>query len=275
MFEETIFNNYYNKGLFFYQQLTNELEYKRTKAIKGNGQKKLFLGEIFFLNQVVNDVEFQNKDIILLYIGSGPGIHIVKLYNALKTYNNIQWHLYDETKHYDPLLELSMNPRNRITIFKRYFNRNDIKNYLGKKVIFISDIRGVENSEPTVEELIHDYNLQNDIIKGVNPTWISIKWRCPFPDEYSKWLSKNSPLEILNGLECLQIYTKSTSAELRIIAKNDSKIKFREITLEDSIRYEQKMFYYNMMIKTKKFELTNEKIIMDSLNDVIKKNLIP
>src|SRR5690606_18835163 len=72
-FEENIFNKYKDK-LLFYQQLTDELEYKKVKSKKGNGQLKLFLGEIFFLNQIINDQDFinlvnSNTQVILLYIG--------------------------------------------------------------------------------------------------------------------------------------------------------------------------------------------------------------
>src|SRR5690606_34468092 len=173
------------------QQLTDELEYKKVKSKKGNGQLKLFLGEIFFLNQIINDQDFinlvnSNTQVILLYIGSGPGIHITQLYKGLKNYKNIYWHLYDRTKHFSELINLASNSRNRISIFERYFRESDVKNYLNKNIIFISDIRGIEDKEPKVEELIHDYNLQNYIIKIVQPQWTSIKWRCPFPDEYKR-----------------------------------------------------------------------------------------
>lgn len=266
-FEQKIYNQFFKKLLSF-NQLEFTETYKYFKDSKGIGQIKLYLFELFFINNVIEDI-IQNgentRDYTILYIGSGPGNHIPILINILRDYN-FKWELYDKTKHDNRLFDLASNQHNKIKIHSKYFTDIDIMNYHSKKIIFISDIRSIpKNNEPITKELIDNYKLQNDIVRKLNPEYTSIKWRCPFPDKDFE------EFEILNGLECLQIFTSKYSTELRIIACKP--YTFRNVTLEKAVEYEEKMFYYNTKIRNKIFEEDQYYMIIDSLNSKIIDNL--
>lgn len=257
------FKNQYKK--FFYSDLNKQLEYNDENKNKyKNGQMKLLINEIFFFSQI----KFDNlENYLVLYIGSAPGIHFPILYEAFKAYN-ITWHLYDTIEHCDEVnkLEIYSNITN-VFIFNSLFTEDTIKNYYKyKNIIFISDIRSTPiGNEPSTDELIKDYNIQNNILKLLNPKYSLLKWRCPFPNDFKE-------LEIPIGLEFLQVFNKFNSAEMRIICS--SPYKFKTITLKDAIKYEERLFYYNIKIRnTIRYDFEKSNFIFYNLKSYIKRRL--
>ena len=110
---------------------------------------------------------------------------------------------------------------------------------------------------------------------------MKIKW--DGVDKLSKKLLEKSETDFLavSNKNIRDIYSRSQkaggtpvdSAELRIITKRNNGYTFREITLEDSVKYEQKMFYYNIMIRNDEFEKDIANYILNNLNNNIKDNL--
>lgn len=178
----------------------------------------------------------------ILYIGSGPGHHIKLLIDIFSDYK-FKWELYDTTQHVRSLEDYSNNTTSGIKIYHQYFTNDNILRYKDKKLIFISDIRTNNyGKEPSTNDLLENYKLQENIVKMLNPEFSLLKWRCPFPDKTFQ------EFQTLSGLELLQVFTSKYSAEMRLICSKPYNFN-RVINYEKSVDYEEKMFYYNKRIR--------------------------
>lgn len=243
-FENFVITKLNNMNLkILFHQLNERLEYKyiTSKKKKCTGQNKLFIYEALFLTLVLDYIK-SFKNYIILYIGSAPGTHIVDLVSLFKQYGNPEWHFYDDLPHDETLVNISIDSK-KINIFNKYFGKDDYIKYTNKNIILISDIRtNVKGKEPTTANLINDYKIQNDVLVKLSPKFSSLKYRCPFPDDFNI-----NSITKPNGVEILQTKTPEYSAELRIFTSSGN--GFKDVFIQDALEYEEKMFYYNKVIR--------------------------
>jgi hypothetical protein len=229
----------------YYLKYTVKKHHEYYYNFKKQGQLKLFLNEIRFLTE---DIEIQNFDkedkFIILYIGSGKGYHILSLIKLYEKYN-IKWILYDPAGHCTDLYKYrDINPT-KLEINDTYFLEKDIENFIipdNYKFIFISDIRSLDNDakEPNTNNLLFDYNIQNNILSKLRPDFSLIKFRMPFPDQWDKSQVFYKPV----GKEYLQAFTKNSSTEFRIFL--NSIITYQRISyVKTLVDYEEKFSWYN------------------------------
>lgn len=236
--------------IYTYDDITRQMEYDSKKILNkfSNGQLKLLLCELQFFSIInINHLCSTNKTIDVIYIGSGKGYHIPILISILSLKNrNIKWHLYDPYGHCKRLNEITTK---NININDRIFLEEDIiffKNY--KNIVFISDIRSCEKSEPTAIELLNDYVVQNNILITLQPRYSLIKFRYPFPPDLKK--TNFESYSYPKGIMYLQCYNKSDSAELRIFIDNPNKeITFKKFSMDDAKIFEEKLYWYNSIYR--------------------------
>lgn len=239
--------------IYYIHNITSQLPYipdngkDKNKNIYPNikmaGQMKLLLNEIRLLSGDIEIHKFKQEQLLILYIGSGKGYHIPTLIQLYQHYNNINWHFYDPNGHCKKLYDLAAKKKN-ISIFDEYFTNETLNLYknITQKLIFISDIRSVDDNktEPQTKNLLFDYDLQNNILKKLNPMFSLIKFRMPFPDDWNNTLCFLKPV----GQEYIQAFSKSSSTEFRIFL--NSTFIFETITSVDQLKeYEEKLFWYN------------------------------
>ncbi|AAR83525.1 poly(A) polymerase small subunit [Canarypox virus] len=238
-----------SKPFIFYDELVHRLDYDKAiecscKAkFQGQGQLKLLLGELYFLNTLLRN-NMLYSDMVIVYIGSAPGSHIKFLYSHLESLGiRLKWILIDGRDH-----DSSLSTLRNVTIIKRFVDEQYLfklhEKLKKEKVILISDIRSLRGKEPTSEDLLHDYSLQNLMISILRPIASSLKWRCPFPDQWIR------DFYIPLGDEFLQPFAPSYSAEMRLLGSyTRGPIRLIRITREAAVEYEKKMFYLNNKVR--------------------------
>lgn len=222
--------------------------YHLYSEIKKNGQMKLLINEIRFLSFDIEINNLKDNKFTILYIGSGQGYHIPFLINMYKKYD-INWVFYDPSGHCKNLNDLHNNKS--IIVNDKYFLEEDIKyfkNLNSRQLIFISDIRTVDEneSEPKTHNLYFDYVLQNKILDTLKPDFSLIKYRVPFIDDWDNTLEFLKP----KGKEYLQAFTKNDSCEFRIFL--NSVIIYEKLNEKHLKEYENKFYWYNTNYRIKK-----------------------
>jgi hypothetical protein len=244
----------------FFSDLKEKLKYeypeqreKKYKLVsKHIGQRKLFLTELYFL------AEYGKLSDTILYVGSAPGNHIHILANLFPTHTFI---LYDNR---DFSIPKKLIETKRVIIYKRYFEDKDVKEYKGKNVLFVSDIR---NMEAKIEQnIIIDMNLQANWIKEMKPIKSLVKFRLPFGDQdYCNQRLKLSSIcdyTYLNGKLLLQPWAPITSTEMRLIVDQNPTEK-----VYDCIDIEDKLFYHNIIQRNTPIDFQNKKYSWDYMQE--------
>ncbi|ANS71155.1 poly(a) polymerase small subunit [Pteropox virus] len=240
-----------NKPFMYYDEIDGEEEYSKTieqlapVKFSSQGQLKLLLGELFFLNKL--HVHGILDGATIIYIGSSPGTHIKWLYDYFTQIGIVlQWILIDGRKH-----DVMLSKLRYVTLVHKFCDEEYLRELKrtnkNARIVLISDIRSKKSGdEPSTEDLLSDYSLQNMMLSILKPVASSLKWRCPFPDQWVK------EFYIPTGREMLQPFAPPYSAELRIInIYTSDKAQLRLITIEDAKIYERKMFYYNNTVRKK------------------------
>lgn len=198
---------------------------------KHYGQRKLFMTELYFLAM------YAHLSTTVLYVGSAPGNHLNIL---LPLFPNHTFILYDPRPYY-------IKNSDRCTIRQTYFTDEECKEFIGKNVLFISDIRREGFVENTI---IEDMEMQKRWIHTINPAMSMLKFRMPFiTGDYCKEpvsLGKECTLTYLDGDLLLQPWAPLFSTEMRLIVPRVPKMKEYDLT-----DIEEKMFYLNYRIRTK------------------------
>lgn len=191
------------------------------------GQRKLLLMEVKFLTQ------FTGEKFIVVYAGSSPGSHIPFLADL---FPNITFHLYDplpyQGQHHD-----------RIVVYQQYFTLEDCTQYVsednGRKVLFISDIRGNVNelTDENAKEIIIDANmkLQQDFVLKIQPISSLLKFRLPGLSDHTKHY------EYLDGDIIFQPWARPKTYETRLITRYPYILK----------NYNINEYFYTMMERHK------------------------
>ncbi|AOE46429.1 poly(A) polymerase small subunit [Sheeppox virus] len=250
-----------DKPFMYFDEIDNELEYdpktseEKPKKLPYQGQLKLLLCELFFLSKLQRHGILDGCTIV--YVGSAPGTHIKYLRDHFLSMGLvIRWILIDGRQH-----DTILNGLRDVTLITKFVDESYIrvlkKQLYKSKIVLISDVRSKRGgNEPNTFDLLSNYALQNIMVSILKPAASSLKWRCPFPDQWVK------DFYIPHGNEMLQPFAPKYSAEMRLISiYSGNPIKLRCITKDDSIKYEKKMFYFNKIIRNRiiiNFDYSNQ-----------------
>ena len=203
-----------------------------------HGQRKLLMSEIEFLVDEYDS--YKNfDDIIVVYVGAAPGIHINVLANLFPMFT---FHLYDKTK-YDSRLKNIKN----IRLFSEYFTDSHAHSYSHMNIIFISDIRNLDVSDKINRKLAdtqqgkdggedqdvvqEDMEKQKNWFKIINPLCGLLKFRLPWKKGVTKYL---------DGKLYYQVWGGKHTSESRLSPKKPYKMRNY-----DHREYEEKMHFFN------------------------------
>lgn len=175
----------------------------------------------------------------IVYVGSAPGTHIKYLRDHFLSMGLvIRWILIDGRQH-----DTILNGLRDVTLITKFVDESYIrvlkKQLYQSKIVLISDVRSKRGgNEPSTFDLLSNYALQNIMVSILKPAASSLKWRCPFPDQWVK------DFYIPHGNEMLQPFAPKYSAEMRLISiYSGNPIKLRCITKDDSIKYEKRCLF--------------------------------
>lgn len=191
------------------------------------GQLKLFLGEVEFLNLVVESAG--DAEVWFVYAGAAPGNHIEYLQ---KLFPKIHFELYDPNP-------FAIKENAMLKIYEQFFTDADAQYWKSKGVYLVlcSDIR----SDPaTPENVQRNMQTQLNWWKIMNPQLTMFKFRLPW---------EGGKTEYPAGDIYIQAYPGPTSTETRLVCKKDAPL----ITY-DNTKYEEACFYHNKVCRSKQYK---------------------
>jgi len=269
------------------------------------GQRKLFLSELHFFNNIILNKYKNFNKFLVIYAGAAPGIHL-NLLGYLFPY--VEFHLYDPNVFDSSLIknkkQFKINPlkdvktgifnENIINQYLKLFdeNKNKYNDYI---IIFISDIRGndiskikehklcslnesekIRDSEFSInnqikkdifENIIYDdLNIQKNFVSLLNAHENLLKFRLPF---------NNDTLDYFHGTIYIQPWNSLSGTETRLhiskkIQYNDSSNNDLPIFNYSLKKYERQLAYINTHLRhlnLSDFKLVDLNIILyDDLN---------
>lgn len=244
------------------------LKYRRRKnefkSVLHWGQRKLLLVEIEFLTKFASDGD------IVLYAGAAPGNHIPYLSNLFPT---LEFALFDPN-------DFAIKGGDNIRICQQYFTEEIAHLFAGRDdVLFISDIRtaspsmmGLKEIEVRVE---NDNNAQMRWYEIINAKKTMLKFRLPWPVPFEldasgelipsphdsktpnktyKWVTKGGEKFVyLKGDIYIQPWAPQTSTETRLVIDPFDKDKGPVMTTYNNTEYEERMFYFNNVMRPSLF----------------------
>ncbi|KAG2378520.1 hypothetical protein C9374_008159 [Naegleria lovaniensis] len=192
------------------------------KSVIHWGQRKLLMSEIEFLT------EFGFPGATVVYAGAAPGNHT----NFLsEMFPDLFFVLVDPS----PFV---CRPTDKIKIINDYFTDDLAKEYSGKNVLFISDIRTAEPqrmSEDEVEKCVAwDNQAQMNWHHLLKPKMSMLKFRLPYKSDITPFM------EYLDGEIYLPVWGPQTTSETRLICKGGCGTK-----IYDTQMYQDQMFFFN------------------------------
>lgn len=229
----------------------DELETGGDKIVN-RGQRKLAMTMLQLLNLYANSEE----KITVLYVGAAPGVGIGFV---SRLYPQIEWHLYDPRD-----FIIKSNPNIRIyTGDDGFFTDENANEWaeatrLGRKVIFVSDIRGeVPRGRGTTEKreraIWADMLDQQRWVTIIRPMVAQLKFRLSFPGiRFSDEMDdKTTRVPYLIGIPFLQCWAGPTSAESRLVITSPDNDEEYPMTKWDLRKHEEQMFFHNIVRRTK------------------------
>jgi len=249
------------------------------------GHRKLLCAVLLFLIECQKKINL--NDCLILYIGAAPFIS----YNVIDgLYPNISWIVYDKNKF------IFNKEYKNIEIRNKYFNddeiekiKYDFKKSNKKYLLYINDMR----LNPDEESIFKDMIDQQLWLLKLDPYAFCIKFKLPYYIEnkmnlnyvlpsFIKSEKKKSIYDMLylDGKVYLQTYAPKRSLETRLISFKPYKLVNYNI-----IDYEQKLSYFNLIIRSKEYiykdskkylflnlyDNVNEYYIFKKYNDINKK----
>lgn len=244
-----------------FKKLTNRTKYSENYKHSNAhicGQTKLYFGELLFFVKIFSYLKSQEK-VIVLYIGSAPGIHIYDLILKLNSvFTNLEWHLFDNQPHC-PLLKSLCKC---VQIFERYFTNTDCEFYAAQKsVVLINDVRtNLGEKYPQTLDILTNTKDSITWCKKIQPEYMWLKFRPPYDcNEYYYF----------DGKLYLQAYNRANSTELRLFVTKE-KVN-NTLKKYDCLEIEEKLCYFNRHIKQKNNILYVIRVI-EKFNKKCKKN---
>jgi len=202
---------------------------------KHYGQRKLLLAEI----QVLTWYYKKKDNPIFVYAGAAPGLSLGII---AKLFPDLRMDLYDPNPFF-------VKESDKIKIFTGvptgFFTDDTVKKYVGKKVIFISDIRTGKSDDE--DEFSHevDANMEQqrrwcEMFKAQGSlVGASLKFRLPYIKNDVKTYT-----EYMDGTVFTQVWAPLSSTECRLCI--DGNFGYRRY---DNMRHEQESFYRNTILR--------------------------
>jgi hypothetical protein len=236
-------NSYYEKT--FKRILSSDSLEEKYRRRKGEdkttvhfGQRKLLVSEIEFLTIVFQNLEADNKKVVLIYAGAASGQHIPTLAEAFPF---IEYILVDPAKF--KINEKSF--KSKVKILNEYFTndmakalRKDYENYIR---LFVSDIRTANYRHLTRD--MTEVRVEDDMISQMEwhrilePYKSLLKFRLPYVGNVK---TAKTELEYLDGTIFFQVWPGCTSSETRLMVDQGNTKK-----MYDCVKYENQLFRFN------------------------------
>ncbi len=219
--------------------------YERLKEDKTTvhlGQRKLLFAEFQLLIPL-----FQNqstKQIIVVYVGAGPGQHINIL---IKCFPTLKWKLIDPAFAQRPDKGLLDYQRKGICEILPVFFTDELAHKIKDEckdcdIVYISDIRKKDEQDdfPSNECIKEDMEDQCRWYKILQPIRSQFKFRLPWIDEVNE-TNKEESTEYLKGDIHFPIWGKPSTTESRLIVEGPN----QPIVAYNNLKYQEQMFYFN------------------------------
>lgn len=225
--------------------------------VQHKGQMKLLISECQFFTLIPKD------QYCVVYPGSGKGFHIPLLIKYLPFGH---WFLYDPQGFCN-----SLNDFPNVHLYSDYFYPEKCKEHINQylnfnktKLLLISDIR----ESPETENIMSDHKLHDEWIKSLKPEYCWLKWRLPYGQrpELSYFQTNKGYKNIF-----LQVFTKKFSGECRMFIEKNQYSK-TILTFNEQKEIEDKLFYYNSIIRSLQYDLQVAKQTFKSFNEKFKSN---
>lgn len=192
------------------------------------GQRKLFLTELYFLTK------YGHLSNIVVYAGAAPGQS--KKYLSELFPNHI-FYLYDPA-------DFKVKASETRKLFNQYFTNDTAKEWRGKNVLFITDIRSsnIESAKTVYEHsTIVEENMkwQEEWINIMQPAMSMIKFRLPWTDGTTKYF---------DGEIMIQPWAPLRSTETRLITDAKSYRNW------DNREYERKCAWHNEIQRNRRYK---------------------
>ena len=202
------------------------------------GQHKLFLTMLYFM------VHYGHLSDTVVYPGAGSGGF--NSFIISKMFPNHHFVLYDPEK-FDKRLFNCPN----IEIHQTLFTDEDVEEWKGKGILFISDIRNpdigkTENDVAMNEEIVsYDMTLQSEWVRKIRPVMSMLKFRLPW---------KGGRTRYWDGKIMIQPYAPLKSTETRLLTPG---LQEREY---DNMDYEERLAWHNQVRRNQRFYPTISKV---------------
>jgi cap2 methyltransferase len=167
-----------------------------------------------------------------------------------------------------------------------------LKKLLKGRVVFISDIRTNKDIEyPTDSDILYNSAQQFNWVTALKPHSSMLKFRLPFRNDDSLFIMNdeiqdefddskahgidfesdyaNNVFKFMDGEVRLQAWAPRSSTETRLIVEGK---QTKDIVAYDN-NYEDKMFYFNSVERSKNADNIIEKHILDEYNSTYNKNV--
>ena len=143
---------------------------------EGNGQMSMLLLETFFLCKCLPK---NATNAIVVYVGAYPGNHINFL---TEMFPQVTFELYDPLMAEGGKTTLKVRPTEKVRIHPSSFNDREAQKYVGKSVLYISDIRtagygkstDIERNSEIIDTDMWDQLRWSQIMK---PIWSLMRYR--------------------------------------------------------------------------------------------------
>lgn len=208
------------------------------KHIVHQGQRKLLLGEVYFLSTYV----LKTLDVHVVYVGAAVGSHIPLLLRLFPNIRRID--LYDPMPFDTELIRLKEQNVYNIHIHSCYFTDDIAKGYVTAEpnnIVFISDIRVDAYDE---DKVLEDNESQVRWVNIIQPLCTSLKFRC-------KFIPEGEPdviVDTIAGEFYLASRTRANSTEVRLLAaRGPDGYKMQQVS---SLNHERRMAYHNYIRET-------------------------
>ncbi len=248
-----------------------QMKYTEFTNVKGNkqvlrdtifqGARKLLLTELYFFVKMKRKWEDYDR-IIVVYIGVAPATHLLLLWDLLGYDKRFEWHLYDKEKFDPQIIDISRIDPKHVKIFNEYFTEQTFENYEDERVILISQLRNVDLDKsvyPTLargkqtdiayleNQVLIDNALNKRIYESMKPLCALIRFRVPY--QYDGAMKK---YVYLKGEALFQPWVGLQSTETRLIVDECEEFEW------DCEKYENQMFYHNVLARTCMFVTDDE-----------------
>lgn len=238
-------DNYYSKT---YTRIINnsfprlkyeDLAHKLTTVIHW-GQRKLLLSEIEFLTK------YAQPNDVLIYAGAAPGDHII----LLNQFFPFIYYVLIDPRDFSKGLKGKDNIRLLNTYLDKKISADIKKQFAGRRLLLISDIR---RDEPTQENIQEDMSLQRYFYKIMDPDYSMFKFRLRYDTGKTTYMK---------GLVYIQPWARVSSSEGRlVIEKNAEEIEY------DNQKYEENFVYFSRIMRCQYFKHNYQVPDMDHCYD--------